>query len=68
MASMFIVKTIEMSKVLKIHSTICELLRTMDTDLIGFLLDVIVPKYGQSFVAATHSPIIIHKQQVCDLT
>jgi len=46
MALMFIVKTTQMSKVLKIHSTICELLCTMDTDLIGFPLDVIGPKYG----------------------
>jgi len=44
MAAMFIVTTIQMSKVLKILSTICELLCTVDTDLIGFPLDVIAPK------------------------
>jgi len=35
-----------MLKVLKIHSTVCELLRTVGADLIGFPLDVILPKYG----------------------
>jgi hypothetical protein len=50
---MFVVKIIQMSKVLKIHSTVCELLRTVDTDLIGFPLDEIGPKYGHFYVHVT---------------
>ena len=53
MAPIFIVKTIQMLKVLKIHSTICELLHTLDTDLIGFPLDEIAPKYGHFHVHVT---------------
>ena len=32
-------KTVQMSKVLKIYSTVCELLRTVDTDVPYFSID-----------------------------
>jgi len=35
-----------MSKVLKVHSAVCELSHTVDTDVVGIPLDVIAPKYG----------------------
>ena len=54
-----------MSEVLKIHSTVCEFLRTVDTDLIGFPLDVIVPRCGNFLLLLQP---IMHKQQLCDLT